>query len=109
MFAKIDLSDGSWRMIVRESDKWNFAFVLPGAAGNPVRLIILHALQMGWTESPGYFCATTKTGRSLTGAAGYPHMYSTRTCPPTQLSAARVLPRQTDHGRCRPSMLTITS
>ncbi len=29
MFAKIDLSDGFWRMLVRESDKWNFAYVLP--------------------------------------------------------------------------------
>ncbi|KAI2511562.1 adenylate kinase [Fragilaria crotonensis] len=52
MFAKIDLSDGFWRMLVRESDKWNFAYVLPGAAGDPLRLIIPHALQMGWTESP---------------------------------------------------------
>jgi hypothetical protein len=65
MFAKIDLSDGFWRMLVRESDKWNFAYVLPGAAGDPLRLIIPHALQMGWTESPGYFCATTETGRDI--------------------------------------------
>jgi hypothetical protein len=65
MFAKIDLSDGLWRMLVRESDKWNFAYVLPGAAGDPLRLIIPHALQMGWTESPGYFCATTETGRDI--------------------------------------------
>ncbi len=31
----------------------------------PLRLIIPHALQMGWTESPGYFCATTETGRNI--------------------------------------------
>ncbi len=65
MFAKINLSDGFWHMLVRESDKWNFANVLPGAAADPLRLIIPHALQMGWTESPGYFCATTKTGRDI--------------------------------------------
>ena len=65
MFAKIDLSDGFWRMLVRESDKWNFTYVLPGAADAPLRLIIPHALQMGWTESPGYFCATTETGRDI--------------------------------------------
>jgi hypothetical protein len=65
MFAKIDLSDGFWRMLVRESDKWNFAYVLPGAAGDTLRLIIPHALQMGWMESPGYFCATTETGRDI--------------------------------------------
>ncbi len=27
--------------------------------------IIPHALQMGWMESPGYFCATTETGRDI--------------------------------------------
>ena len=65
MFAKIDLSDGFWRMLVAESDKWNFAYVLPGLANDPIRLIIPHALQMGWTESPGYFCAATETGRDI--------------------------------------------
>jgi hypothetical protein len=60
MFAKIDLSDGFWRMLVRESDKWNFAYVLPCAAGDPLRLIIPHALKMVWTESPGYFCARNR-------------------------------------------------
>jgi hypothetical protein len=65
MFAKINLSDAFWRMLVRESDKWNFVYVIPGAADETVRLIIPHALQMGWTESPGYFCAATKTGRDI--------------------------------------------
>jgi hypothetical protein len=65
MFAKIDLSDGFWRMLVHEADKWNFAYALPGTVGDPIRLIIPHALQMGWTESPGYFCAATETGRDI--------------------------------------------
>jgi hypothetical protein len=65
MFAKINLSDAFWRMLVRESDKWNFVYVIPGAADETVRLIIPHALQMGWTESPGYFCAATETGRDI--------------------------------------------
>jgi hypothetical protein len=57
MFAKIDLSNGFWCMLVRKSDKWNFvvreldrwnfAYDLPGAAGDSLRLIIPHALQMG--------------------------------------------------------------
>lgn len=63
--AKIDLSDGFWRMLVNEEDKWHFAYVLPGAPKDPVRLVIPHALQMGWTESPGYFCAATETGRDV--------------------------------------------
>jgi hypothetical protein len=52
MLAKIDFSDGFWHMLVRKSDKWNFAYVLPSAAGNPVRLTIPHALQMGWPTHP---------------------------------------------------------
>ena len=65
MFSKIDLSDGFWRMLVAEDDKWNFAYVLPDVPGEPTQLVIPHALQMGWTESPGYFCAATETGRDI--------------------------------------------
>ena len=63
--SKIDLSDGFWRMLVAADDKWHFAFVLPGTPTDPVCLAIPHALQMGWNESPGYFCATTETGRNV--------------------------------------------
>ena len=65
MFAKIDLSDGFWRMLVAEEDKWNFAYALPGTVGESLKLVIPHALQMGWTESPGYFSAATETGRDI--------------------------------------------
>jgi hypothetical protein len=65
MFGKIDLSDGFWHMLVRDVDKWNFAYVLPGTTSQPMRIVIPHALQMGWTESPGYFCAATETGRDI--------------------------------------------
>ncbi len=92
MFAKIDQSDGFWRMLVRELDKWNFANVLPGAAGE---LIILHALQMGWVESPGYFCAATETGRNIMhalndgGTCLPPHAFDyvpRRSCPQPEFS-----------------------
>ena len=36
-----------------------------GICFKPIRLIIPHALQMGWTECPGYFCAATETGRDI--------------------------------------------
>ena len=29
LFSKIDLSDGFWRMVVRDEDKYNFCYVLP--------------------------------------------------------------------------------
>ena len=65
MFAKIDLSNSFWHILVRKLDKWNFAYVQSGTAGDLLRLIIAHALQLGWTESPGYFCAATETGRDI--------------------------------------------
>jgi hypothetical protein len=67
-FAKIDLADGYWRMIVKKSSRWNFAYVLPGPADAPVRLVIPSALQMGWNESPAYFCAATETTRDVAQA-----------------------------------------
>jgi hypothetical protein len=82
MFAKIDLSDGFWRMLVADDQKWNFAYALPGTTG-PAQLVIPHALQMGWTESPGYFCATTETGRDIMQAL----IDGGTVCPPHALDA----------------------
>jgi hypothetical protein len=65
MLAKIDLSDGFWRMIVQEDQQWNFAYVMPDPPGHPVRIVVPSALQMGWAESPAYFCAATETGRDI--------------------------------------------
>jgi hypothetical protein len=65
MLAKIDLSDGFWRMLVQEDQKWNFAYVMPDPPGHPIRIVVPSALQMGWTESPPYFCAATETGRDI--------------------------------------------
>jgi hypothetical protein len=67
-FAKIDLADGYWRMIVEEESRWNFAYVLPGPVDAPIRLVIPSALQMGWNESPAYFCAATETTRDIAQA-----------------------------------------
>ncbi len=58
-FSKMDLADGYWRMVVEPDARWNFAYVMPSAEGQPIRLVIPRALQMGWNESPAYFCATT--------------------------------------------------
>jgi hypothetical protein len=64
-FSKIDLADGYWRMIVEEESCWNFAYVFPGPPGAPVQLMNSRALQMGWNESPAYFCAATETTRDV--------------------------------------------
>jgi hypothetical protein len=64
-FSKMDLADGYWRMVVEPEARWNFAYVMPSAAGEPIRLVIPRALQMGWNESPAYFCTTTETARDV--------------------------------------------
>jgi hypothetical protein len=64
-FSKIDLSDGFWRMVVAPEHKWNFCYVMPDPPGSPIRIVVPSALQMGWTESPAYFCAATETGRDI--------------------------------------------
>ena len=64
-FAKYDIKDGFWRMSVEEGAEYNFAYVMPQAEGEPVKLVIPTSLQMGWTESPSYFCAATETARDI--------------------------------------------
>ena len=66
LFSKIDLKDGYWRMVVNEADTWNFAYVLPSLnPGDDIELVIPDALQMGWSESPPFFCAATETARDI--------------------------------------------
>jgi hypothetical protein len=64
-WSKVDLSDGFWRLIVAPEEKWNFCYVMPDAPGARVRIVVPSALQMGWAESPAYFCAATETGRDI--------------------------------------------
>ena len=69
-FAKLDVKDGFWRMVVAEDDAWNFAYVLPST--NPsqtdimeTELVVPAALQMGWCESPPFFCTASETARDV--------------------------------------------
>ncbi len=66
LFCKLDISDGFWRLVIRDKDCFNFADVLPQPPGVPFCLVIPAAVQMGWVESPGYFCALTESARDLT-------------------------------------------
>jgi hypothetical protein len=59
--AKWDVKDGFWRMDCWEGEHWNFAYLLLQPLGSPVILVIPSLLQMGWVESPPFFCAATKT------------------------------------------------
>ena len=63
--AKWDIKDGFWRMDCAEGEEYNFAYVLPQEDGKPITLVVPTSLQMGWVESPPYFCAATETARDI--------------------------------------------
>lgn len=63
--AKWDVKDGFWRLDCRDGEEYNFAYVLPQEEGQPTKLVIPTSLQMGWIESPAYFCAASETGRDV--------------------------------------------
>jgi hypothetical protein len=66
LFIKLDISDGFWRLVVREADNFNFAYVLPQQAGKPVRTVVPSVVQMGWMESPPLFYPVTDSAQDLT-------------------------------------------
>jgi len=63
--AKWDIKDGFWRLDCADGDEWNFAYVLPDPKATKTRLVVPNSLQMGWIESPPYFCAASETGRDV--------------------------------------------
>ncbi len=65
--AKWDIKDGFWhQMDCAAGEEWNFAYVLPQEDGKPVTLVVPTSLQMGWVESPPYFCAAMETSQDVT-------------------------------------------
>lgn len=69
LFTKIDIKDGYWRMAVSNNDAWNFCYVLPSLQDNidldDIEIVVPNSLQMGWSESPPYFCSATETARDI--------------------------------------------
>ena len=63
--AKWDIKDGFWRLDCQQGEEWNFAYVLPQPEGEAVKLVVPTSLQMGWIESPPYFCAASETARDV--------------------------------------------
>jgi hypothetical protein len=63
--AKWDIKDGFWRLNAKTGDEWNFTYVLPQPPGEPVKMVLPTSLQMGWVESPPYFCAATETSCNI--------------------------------------------
>ena len=63
--AKWDIKDGFWRLNSEAGEEYNFAYVLPQKEGERPILVIPTSLQMGWIESPTFFCAASETGRDV--------------------------------------------
>ena len=65
-WQKIDLSDGFWRMIVASGEEFNFVFQMPQRPDDSsIFYVVPSSLQMGWKNSPAYFCVATLTAREL--------------------------------------------
>ena len=60
-----DIKDGFWRLDAEDGAKWNFSYVLPQHPGQPCYLVVPTSLQMGWVESPIFFCAASETARDV--------------------------------------------
>ena len=65
MFSKLDIKDEFWRMTCAEGEEWNFTYVLPNNPGEPIQTVVPSALQMGWAESPPFFCVALETVRDV--------------------------------------------
>ncbi len=63
--AKWDVKDGFWRMMCKEGKEWNFVYVFPQQAGEPIKLVVPTSLQMGWVDLPPCFCAASETARDI--------------------------------------------
>ena len=68
IFSKCDIKDGFWRMIINQIDAWNFCYVLPTQTNSTsiddTIIVVPNSLQMGWSESPPFFCSATETARA---------------------------------------------
>ena len=66
VFMKLDIKDGFWRLMVPEADEYNFCYVLPQTDPSlPIQIVVPSSLQMGWKDSPPYFCSATETSRDV--------------------------------------------
>jgi hypothetical protein len=103
-FAKLDVKDGFWRMAVNDRDAWNFCYVLPSTSKrntiDETKIVVPNSLQMGWCESPPFFCAGSETVRDVIET-----LLQDKDLPPHKFEAdmlisatTKMLPKPTTHG-----------
>jgi len=104
--AKIDLTDGYYRIPLSPNASLQPALVLPNDGLKKPVIGILLSISMGWKHSPPYFCAFTETCADLMNvfplsAWDQPYQYAiqppTKTMPTPPLSQPTTLPFTTTH------------
>ena len=69
LFSKLDIKNGFWRMVVNAADAWNFCYVISNADADAsieeTQILIPNSLQIGWYESPSFFCTASETARDV--------------------------------------------
>jgi len=66
LFAKWDIKDGFWQLVMSEENAWNFCYVLPKLNDDdPIEIVCPTCLQMGWCELPPLFCTASETVRDM--------------------------------------------
>jgi hypothetical protein len=83
IFSKLDIKDGFWRMRVSNENAWNFCYVLPTlktlTSDDDIEIVVPNSLQMGWCESPPFFCSGSETARDIIDhITTYPNLPSHR-------------------------------
>jgi len=66
--AKIDISDGFYRIGLAPRDAPKLGVLLPRYSGEEPMIAIPLVLPMGWVNAPPYFCAATETAADLMNA-----------------------------------------
>jgi len=64
-FAKWDIKDRFWQLVVSETDAWNFCYVLPSEPDEEPLIVVPTCLQMGWCKSPAFFCSASETACNI--------------------------------------------
>ena len=68
-FTKLDVKEGYRRMTVANEDVWNFCYILLSLkycnSMDDIELVVTNILQMGWCESPPFFCSGSETARDI--------------------------------------------
>jgi len=66
VFAKWDIKDDFWHLVVLEEDAWHFCYVLPRLSeDDPIQIVKPTCLQMGWCKSPPLFHTASEMVRDI--------------------------------------------